>query len=69
MFTQKELGILRTACGQYYGVFAGHDKDKLTEREIKKHEDSIKTARDLADRFEEILMDYYSMQTNTGEGE
>ena len=62
MFTQKELNILRTACGNYKGIFDGRDIDRLTPPEIKKHEDSIKTAHNLADRFEEILMDYHTMK-------
>ena len=64
MFTREELNILRESCGKYDGCFAGHKLKSLTSEELKRHYDSITKSRELAQRFEDILMDYYSIETS-----
>lgn len=54
---------MRDALGNYEGIYMRIKPENLTENEIKRHEDSIKTARELAEHFSEILHDYYAIET------
>jgi hypothetical protein len=60
MFTKFELNVLQHALRSYHGPFPDDKNlDDVSELQHKKH---LKTAALLAERFEEILYDYYEME-------
>lgn len=60
MFTRKELNVLQSALRAWQGPYRKDATLNKNEQEYK--EAAIKTANDLAERFEGILWDYYELE-------
>lgn len=62
MFTQKELNILQQACGEFKGIYPEEQFERLTDKEMNRHKDSIVIAHRLAERFEELLLERHDIE-------